>query len=102
MGAALAHGVPATGLDQDSDVRASSSALTIHSNAGGVTTGEFILTAAGRRWHQSLVLQRVSPATVRDDLTAAGLVLTTAAPNSTRWLLAKRAENRVVPESGRR
>ncbi|ORB45352.1 class I SAM-dependent methyltransferase [Mycobacterium persicum] len=64
--------------------------LTIHSNAGGIVTGEFTLTADGQRWHQSLVLQRVSPATVRDELTAAGLTLMTAAPNSTRWLLAKR------------
>ncbi|KZS66625.1 hypothetical protein A4G28_16300 [Mycobacterium ostraviense] len=55
-----------------------------------VTTGEFILTADGRRWHQSLVLQCVSPVAVREELTAAGPVLTTAAPNSTRWLLAKR------------
>ncbi|ORB85260.1 SAM-dependent methyltransferase [Mycobacterium kansasii] len=60
--------------------------LTVHSNSGGITTGEFTLAADGQLWRQSLVLQRVSVATIRDELMAAGLGLTTAAPDSTRWL----------------
>lgn len=62
--------------------------LTIHSNTGGIATGEFTLAAEGKLWRQSLVLERVSPETVRDELARVGLVLTTAAPNSTRWLQA--------------
>ncbi|PJE11728.1 MAG: SAM-dependent methyltransferase [Mycobacterium sp.] len=64
--------------------------LTIRSNRGGITTGEFVLAVDGRSWRQSLILQRVSPDTVRADLARAGLVLTTVDPDSTRWLHARR------------
>lgn len=64
--------------------------LTIHSNRGGITTGEFVLAADGQQWRQSLVLQRVSPGIVRAELAQAGLSLTTRHPGSTRWLLAKK------------
>lgn len=64
--------------------------LTIHSNRGGITTGEFVLAANGQSWRQSLILQRVSADTIRAELDRVGLVLATADPDSTRWLVARR------------
>ncbi|MCV7198563.1 class I SAM-dependent methyltransferase [Mycobacterium angelicum] len=65
--------------------------LTIHSNTGRITEGEFTLEADGRRWRQSITAEKLSADTVRDELHRAGLVLTTADPETTRWLHAKLA-----------
>lgn len=64
--------------------------LTIHSNSGGISAGEFTLAADGRVWRQSLTAEEISAAAIRTELDRAGLELTTADPDDTRWLHAKR------------
>lgn len=67
--------------------------LTIHSNSGGISTGEFSLAADGRVWRQSLTAEEISTAAIRDELHRAGLELETTDPDATRWLHARRRQD---------
>ncbi|KZS75549.1 methyltransferase [Mycobacterium kansasii] len=64
--------------------------LIIHSNQGGVVTGEFTLAADGQVWSQPVNLEWISAETAGAELERAGLVLTTTAPEESRWLHARR------------
>lgn len=64
--------------------------LTIHSNSGGISVGEFSLAADGRVWRQSLTAEEVTAGALRDELDRVGLVLDTTDPDTTRWLHARR------------
>ncbi|BBX98171.1 class I SAM-dependent methyltransferase [Mycobacterium lacus] len=78
------------GWTDTTTIGAITTTLTIRSNRDGLCDGEFTLAADGRLWRQPVTFEQVSPATVRDELAQAGLVLTTADPEATRWLQAKR------------
>lgn len=63
--------------------------LAIHSNRGGVIDAELVVAVDDQQWCQRQTMRRITLATLRRELARAGLVLTTAAPESTRWLQVK-------------